>query len=117
MAVDGLFFFIDLVCRDWSFFVDDVRYYKTLNQWTFAACDQELRDAQRSEYYRVTNNELVEECCPGKGWKPPVEKCQFKRKVGRKRARLITNLNDMYSVEQMIELIEIKETEMFIEML
>ncbi len=110
MAVDGLFFFIDLVCRDWSFFVDDVKYYKTLNQWSFS-------EGRRSEFYRVTDNKVAEEYYPDKGWSYILENYQFKRKVGRKRARLITNLNDMYTVEQMIELVEIKETEMFIEML
>ncbi len=88
----------------------DIKYYKTLNQWTFS-------DGRRSEFYRITNNKVVEEYYFDKGWSSPVEKCQFKRKVGRKRARLITNLNDMYSVEQMIELVEIKETEVFVELL
>ncbi len=88
----------------------DIKYYKTLNQWTFS-------DGRRSEFYRITNNKVVEEYYSDKGWSSPVEKCQFKRKVGRKRARLITNLNDMYSVEQMIELVEIKETEVFVELL
>ena len=69
------------------------------------------------EFYRVTDNKVAEEYYPDKGWSYILENYQFKRKVGRKRARLITNLNDMYSVEQMIELIEVKETEMFIEML
>ncbi len=110
MAVDGLFFFIDLVYRDWPFFVDDVKYYKTLNQWSFS-------EGRRSEFYRVTDNKVAEEYYPDKGWSYILENYQFKRKVGRKRARLITNLNDMYTVEQMIELVEIKETEMFIEML
>jgi len=90
--------------------VGDIKYYKTLNQWTFS-------DGRRSEFYRITNNKVVEEYYFDKGWSSPVEKCQFKRKVGRKRARLITNLNDMYSVEQMIELVEIKETEVFVELL
>ena len=88
----------------------DIKYYKTLNQWTFS-------DGRRSEFYRITNNKVVEEYYFDKGWSSPVEKCQFKRKVGRKRARLITNLNDMYSVEQVIELVEIKETEVFVELL
>ena len=90
--------------------MDDVKYYKTLNQWSFS-------EGRRSEFYRVTDNKVAEEYYPDKGWSYILENYQFKRKVGRKRARLTTNLNDMYSVEQMIELIEIKETEMFIEML
>ena len=113
MVINGFFFFIGLVYRDWPFFVDDIKYYKTLNQWSFS-------EGRRSEYYKVTNNKLVEEYypdCPSKGWRSPVERCEFKRKVGKKRARLITNLNDMYSVEQMVELVEIKETEIFIAML
>ena len=88
--------------------MDDIKYYKTLNQWTFS---------YEYEFYRVTNNKVVEEYYSDKGWSSPVEKCQFKRKVGRKRARLITNLNDMYSVEQVIELVEIKEIEVFVELL
>tara|TARA_Y100000034_G_scaffold111533_1_gene144693 strand:- start:1182 stop:1514 length:333 start_codon:yes stop_codon:yes gene_type:complete len=110
LVINGFFFFIDLVYRDWPFFVDDVKYYKTLNQWSFS-------EGRRSEFYRVTDNKVAEEYYPDKGWSYIPENYQFKRKVGRKRARLITNLNDMYSVEQMIELVEVEKTEMFIEML
>tara|TARA_R110000824_G_scaffold169965_7_gene347167 strand:+ start:4651 stop:4920 length:270 start_codon:yes stop_codon:yes gene_type:complete len=89
--------------------VDNIKYYKTLNKWTFGD------HSHSEEYYKITNNESVEEYCPEIGWER--RKIVFKRKVGRKRARLIKNLNDMYSVEQMIELVEIEETEMLIEML
>ena len=110
MVINGFFFFIGLVYYNWASFVDDIKYYKTLNQWTFS-------EGRRSEFYRVTDNKVAEEYYPDKGWSYILENYQFKRKVGRKRARLITNLNDMYTVEQMVELIEIKETEVFIAML
>ena len=109
MVIIGYFFFVNLVYYSWASFVDDIKYYKTLNKWTFS------NHSHSEEYYKITNNKLVEEYHLEKGWER--REIVFKRKVGRKRARLIKNINDMYSVEQMIELVEMKETEVFIEML